>query len=110
MIDTPPLILWGLIILLGIGTFLIRFSFLGLLGGRNLPEWLLRHLRYTSVAVFPALVAPLVLWPEATGGTPEPARLSAAAVTVAVGVLTKNILASIAAGIVTLYGVLALLN
>ena len=40
----------------GIGTFLVRFSFLGLIGNRDLPPWLLRHLRYTPVAVFPALV------------------------------------------------------
>lgn len=102
--------LWGLIIALGIGTFLIRYSFLGLIGDRDLPEWLLRHLRYTPVAVFPALVAPLVLWPEATGGTPDPARLCAAAVTLTVGVLSKNLLLSVLCGVGTLYGVMALLS
>ncbi|ABV94812.1 AzlD branched-chain amino acid transport [Dinoroseobacter shibae DFL 12 = DSM 16493] len=110
MIDISPVTLWGLIVLLGIGTFLIRYSFLGLIGDRELPEWLLRHLRYTSVAVFPALIAPLVVWPAATGGEAEPARISAAVVTLAVGVLSRNVLLSIICGIATLYGMLALLG
>ena len=63
--------IWGVILALGAGTFLIRFSFLGLIGRKPMPEWVLRHLRYTAVAVLPGLVAPLVLWPAATGGEPE---------------------------------------
>ena len=59
---------WTVTILLGIGTFLIRFSFLGILGDRGMPDWVMAHLRYTAVAVFPALVTPMVLWPEVTGG------------------------------------------
>jgi branched-subunit amino acid transport protein len=110
VIDISPVALWGLIVLLGIGTFLIRYSFIGLIGDREMPEWLLRHLRYTSVAVFPALVAPLVVWPAAAGGEAEPARITAAVVTVAVGVLSKNVLLSILCGIGTLYGMLALMG
>ena len=66
MIDKTTI--WTVIVLLGIGTFLIRYSFLGLIGKRPMPPWVLRHLRYTAVAVLPGLVAPLVLWPAATGG------------------------------------------
>ena len=54
--------IWTVIIFLGIGTFLIRFSFLGIIGGRRLPEWALRHLRYVPVAVLPGLIAPMVVW------------------------------------------------
>ena len=89
--------IWTVIVLLAIGTYLIRFSFLGLIGDRELPEWLIRHLRYTPVAVIPGLVAPFVVWPEVTGGAPEPIRLTAAAVTVAAGYWSKNFL--IAAGL-----------
>lgn len=102
--------IWFIIAVLGLGTFLIRFSFLGLIGDRPLPEWVLRHLRYTPVAVLPGLVAPLVMWPAATGGSPEPARLSAAAVTLAVGFFTKNVLAAIISGAATLYGLLWMLG
>lgn len=95
--------IWGIIVALGVGSFLLRFSFLGLIGDRNIPEWLLRYLRYTPVAILPGLVAPLVIWPEATGHSPDPARISAAAITLIVGYFTKNVILSILSGIGTLY-------
>jgi uncharacterized membrane protein len=61
--------IWIIIVLLGVGTFLIRFSFLGLIGNRELPEWVLRHLRYTAVAILPAMVAPLSSGPPPMGRT-----------------------------------------
>jgi len=97
---------WAIIAGLAAGTYLIRFSFLGLIGDRPLPGWLLRALRYTPVAVMPGLVAPLILWPEATGGAPDPARLAAAAATLGVGLVTRNVLAAIAAGAGTLAALL----
>ena len=103
------LTVWLVIVVLGIGTFLIRWSFLGALGGRDLHPWVLRMLRYTPVAVLPALVAPLVVWPAATGGQPDPVRLAAAMVTVAVGLWTKNMIGAILAGALTLFGVLYML-
>lgn len=90
--------IWAVILLLGAGTYLIRFSFLGALGARAIPVWVRRLLRYTPVAVLPGLVAPLVLWPAATDGSPDAARLVAAGAAVAVGVLTRNMLAAILAG------------
>lgn len=93
---------WTVILCLGIGTFLIRFSFLGLVGDRKLPDWLLRHLRYAPVAVLPALFAPLVLWPAANDGQPEPVRIVAAFVTLGVGAATKNVLYAVLAGFTVL--------
>ncbi|TQS71439.1 AzlD domain-containing protein [Rhodobacteraceae bacterium] len=95
--------IWIIILALGVGTFFLRYSFLGLVGRRPLPEWALRYLRYTPVAVLPGMVAPLVLWPEATGGTPEPARIAAALVTIGLGLWTRNVLLSIVAGFATLF-------
>jgi branched-subunit amino acid transport protein len=94
---------WGIIVVLGIGTFLIRFSFLGLVGRRPMPPWVLRHLRYTAVAVLPGLVAPLVLWPQATAGQPDAARILAAAATVAAGLWSRSVLGAMGAGALTLY-------
>ena len=96
--------IWTVIIGLALGTFLIRFSFLGMVGDRPLPAWLLSLLRYTPVAVIPGLVAPLVLFPSATDGAPDAARLTAAAVTVGVGLMARNTLYAIAAGAIALYG------
>jgi branched-subunit amino acid transport protein len=95
--------IWVIIIAMGLGSFGLRFLFLGVIGDREMPEWVLRHLRYTAVAVLPGLVAPLVLWPAATGGQPDPARLSAALVTLGVGYATKNVLAAIFSGAATLF-------
>lgn len=96
--------IWLIIVVLGIGTFLIRFSFLGLIGTRPMPQILLRLLRYTPVAVLPAMVAPLVIWPAATAGAPEPVRIAAAIAALAVGYWKRAALWAIGAGAVTLYG------
>ena len=101
-------VIWTVIVVLGVGTFLIRFSFLGLIGGRAMPAWVLRHLRYTAVAVLPGLVAPLVIWPQATGGEPDAARMLSAVATLAAGLWSRSVLGGMAAGAATLYGVMAL--
>ena len=95
--------IWAVILGLGGLTFLIRFSFLGLAGRRALPRWATRLLRYVPVSVLPALVAPLTVWPEATGGASEPARLIAAGFALGVGAATRNVLGSIVAGMAALY-------
>ena len=99
---------WTIIGGLAAGTFVLRFSFLGLVGGRQLSPLALRLLRYTAVAVIPGLVAPLVVWPAATGGEPDPARLAAAAAALAAGLVFRNVLLAIFAGAGTLYLVQAL--
>ena len=97
--------IWIIILALGVGTFVIRFSFLGILGNRALPLWLLRHLRYTAVGILPAMVTPLVLWPEATGGQMDPSRIAAASLALAVGLWTKNAIWAIVVGMATLWGI-----
>ena len=59
------------------------------------------------IPVLPALVAPGVLWPAATEGQTDPARLAAAGVTLLVGLVTRSTMAAILAGGVTLYALLA---
>jgi len=98
--------IWTVILVLALGTFALRYSFLGLIGRRRLPDWALRHLRYTPVAVLPGLIAPLVLFPAATDGQPDPARLLAASVTLGIGYWTKNVLWAILGGAITLFAVL----
>lgn len=101
---------WTVILSLAFGSFGLRFLFVGLIGDRTLPDWVMRHLRYTAVAILPGLVTPLVLWPAGTGGEPEPARMAAACVTFAVGYWRKSVLLAVIAGAITLYGGLFLLN
>ena len=105
-----PTSLWIVIIGMALGSFALRFVFIGLVGNRPLPPWLLRHLRYTAVAILPALVTPLVIWPNATGGLTDPARLAAAVVTIMIGYLTKNVIAGMVSGAGTLLALTYLLG
>lgn len=108
MIETGTL--WTVIILLGIGSFGLRFVFTGLVGNRAMPDWLLRHLRYTAVAILPALVAPQVIWPVATDGVFDIPRAAAAGTAFMIGLLTKSVLTALLGGAATLYGLLYLLG
>ena len=108
MIDTGTL--WIVILALGVGSFALRFVFLGLVGDRPLPGWLMRHLRYTAVAILPALIAPLVVWPRATEGEFDPVRFIAAIATLAVAYFTKNVLAAMITGAAILVVGLGLLG
>lgn len=110
MTPHSPAAVWVVILILGAGTYALRASFLGPLGRRPFPEWALRLLRYTPVAVLPALIAPATVWPEATGGHPDPARLLAALATVIAGALTRSALPAMGAGLVTLYAALWLIG
>ena len=102
--------IWVVMIAVGIGTYIIRYSFLGLVGDRPLPGWLLRALRYVPVAVLPALVAPLVVWPAATDGAPDPARLLAALAALVIGAAMRSVLGAVFGGMVALYAALALIG
>jgi branched-subunit amino acid transport protein len=101
---------WIVTLGLGVTTFLMRFSFLGMIGDRRLPGWAERMLRYVPVAVLPGLVAPLVVWPAATGGAPDAPRMLAAAVALAIGAATRSVLGAIFGGMAALYLALALLG
>lgn len=110
MTGHSPFAVWAVILILGAGTYALRASFLGPLGRRPFPEWALRLLRYTPVAVLPALIAPATVWPAATGGETDPARLLAAGATVIAGALTRSALPAMAAGLATLYAGLWLIG
>ncbi|MBA83385.1 AzlD domain-containing protein [Thalassobius sp. S69A] len=110
MTQIEPVTLWIVIIGLGLGSFGLRFMFTGFVGNRPMPEWVLRHLRYTAVAILPALVAPAVVWPAATGGQLDAPRMIAAVVTIGVGYFSKNVLAAIFCGAGSLYLALYLLG
>lgn len=97
------LTIWLIILTAALGTYGLRWSFLGAFGNRPMPGWAQKLLRYTAVAVLPAIAAPLVAWPAATGGQTDPARLIAALVTLGVGMVTRNVLAAILCGMATLY-------
>lgn len=94
----PQSTIWIVIAAMAVGCFALRFLFIGLVGDRPLPPWLLKLLRYTAVSILPALIAPLVIWPASSGGQTDPLKLAAAAITLAAAYVTKNVLIAVMAG------------
>lgn len=91
---------WLVVLAIGVGTFLLRFSFLFLferLG--EVPARFERGLRFVPAAVLSALVLPAVLAP---GGAPAVVgnfRLFAAGMAIVVAVRTGSIFWTIVAGL-----------
>ena len=103
---TTPVI-WSTIIGLGVASFLIRFSFLGLLGDWRPPAWAGRMLTYLPMAMMPALAAPLAVMPKGAEAG-DPLRIGCALLTLAVGVATRNLLAAMVTGLGAFFAAQAL--
>ena len=100
---------WLAIIGLAVGTFAIRYSFIGLLAGKKLPQRFERALQLAVPAIFAALVVPLILlhagefnlnvrWPH----------IFAALVTGIHAWWRGGMLISLVIGMVTLHGLLGI--
>jgi len=99
----------GIVFAIGIGSYLIRLSFIGIVGNRAMPDWALVPLRFVAPAVLAALVAPAVLLHEGVL-TVAPAtnpRAIAALVAVLIAWKTKNVAVVITAGMVTVWALQA---
>lgn len=97
-----PILVIGII---GLGTYLLRLSFIGLLGERPVPEWAERPLRYVAPAVLAALVTPAVMLVDGSlvlSPTGNP-RFLAAVVAALVAWRLKNVGLVIVAGMVSLW-------
>jgi branched-subunit amino acid transport protein len=103
MTSVADAVIWSTMVIAGIGTFAIRLSFIALLGRvERIPPLAERALRLVPAAVLAALVAPGVFRPE---GVLDPwnDRLLAAAVAALVAWWTRNVLATLVAGMVVLW-------
>ncbi|GGL27563.1 hypothetical protein GCM10009037_08930 [Halarchaeum grantii] len=107
MTSFDALTLWALILAIGIPTFLIRYSFIGLLGRLgDVPDWTERVLAFVPAAVLAALVVPDVVTVQSTLlGTLGQDRVLAGAVAAAVAWRTEDVLATIASGMLALWTV-----
>jgi branched-subunit amino acid transport protein len=100
--------IWVAIGLIGIGTFVLRFSFIGLLGRvEQVPPLAERALRLVPAAVFAALVGPALLRSE-RAFDPFDARVAAGAAAALVAWWTKSVVATLVTGMVALWGLNAL--
>lgn len=103
--------IWFAIILIGLGTFALRASFIEIGGRFALPAPVTRALRFLPAAVLSAIVVPAVLRGEAGTlyfGIDNP-RLIAGIAAALVAWKTKSVLATLAAGMGTLWAMQALL-
>lgn len=100
MIDKPSF--WIVTLMLGAATYAIRLSFLAWSQERTFSPRMKQLLSFVPVTILPALIAPVIVFPEATGGEFDPARILAAATALGVGLATRSVLAVIVIGLVTL--------
>lgn len=103
-------IYWPVVLGIGLGTFAIRYSFILIMDRLTLPDAFHRMLRFIPASVLTALVTPSVLLHK-NGVTAFAGwdRLIAALVAVLVAWKTRNTLATIASGMVVLWGLQAIL-
>ena len=94
---------WTAIPIVGVGTFMLRFVFIGYLTSKRPGlEWA-RALRYTPAAILPALAMPAILYDGSGAWQSDPTRLLGAAVAVAVGLTTRNVLWTVVAGMAAVW-------
>jgi branched-subunit amino acid transport protein len=100
-VTAPDTVVWAAILVVGLGTYALRASFLFLferLGG--VPPRLETALGFVPAAVLSALVVPAVLAPEGSLSVLGNDRLIAGAVAALVAWYTESILATIVVGMV----------
>lgn len=101
---------WPVVLLLGLGTFLIRYSFILIMDKIALPEAVHRMLRFIPASVLTALVVPaVVLHKNGVTSFAGWERVIAALLAVGVAWKTRSILATIGSGMVALWGLQAVM-
>lgn len=99
-------VIWALIVVIGILTFLIRLSFIGLFGYLDeIPPQLQRGLRFVPAAVLAALVLPSFITLEPGAGGVATDKLAAGIVAGGVAWRTEDVLMTIGTGMATLWAV-----
>ncbi|MNF40525.1 Branched-chain amino acid transport protein (AzlD) [compost metagenome] len=96
--------LWGMFLAIGVGTFVMRLSFVELYGRWRIPKLLSRALLYVPASVLAALALPAVVYPnghsEFVLGNPQ---IPAAIVAAWVAWKTRNTILTLAVGIAVLW-------
>jgi len=102
-----PLAIWAVVLVVGVATFAIRYSFVYLFGRIDgVPPRLEEALRFVPAAVLAALVAPAIVDPGPTlTATVLDDRFLAGVVAAVVAWYTENMFATIAIGLLALWAV-----
>lgn len=103
---------WSVVLGLAIGTFLIRYSFIGLFSDRDIPTWLDRALKLMVPAIFAAIVfsGVAMVGGEVAGWAYWP-RYAAAFIAFVAAVMSRgNMLVTLGVGMAALHGLPWLLS
>jgi branched-subunit amino acid transport protein len=96
--------IWIVMVVLGLLTFAIRFSFIALLERIKLPETFQRALRFVPIAVLSAIIAPELGYSNnVLSISPTNPRLLAGLAATLVAYLTKSVIWTIVAGMAVLW-------
>ena len=97
--------IWLVIILGGIFTFVTRFVMLSGWVAHSLPRWLIDALAFVPIAVLTAILVPAILIDPAAQQiiVMGNARVGAAVVATIIALLTRNVIATISLGLATLW-------
>ena len=88
------------ILIIGIGTFIFRFSFIFLYGKFNLPGWLRRAMNFVPPAVLSALIFPdLIVKDNIIWISPQNPRLVAGIIAMIIAWRTKSSILPIIIGL-----------
>ena len=93
---------WALIIYCGLITYLTRFSMIAILKKEMFNNKVREILSYVPSAIFPAIIFPAILLDD-TGSLllNDNPKILAGIIAVVIGIITKNILATIFAGLIS---------
>lgn len=105
--DYGPVAIWAVALVVGLATFVIRYSFIYLFGRIDgVPPRIEDGLRFVPAAVLAALVAPSIVDPGPTvTATVLDDRFLAGAVAAVVAWYTDDMFATIAVGLLALWAV-----
>ena len=110
MTDYSAPAIWGLMVVIGLGTFVLRLSFIHWFGRRDVPPGLQRALRFVPAAVLSALVLPAIVYSGTDPGlNVHNVRLLAGACAFAVAWTTRSVILTMVAGMGVLWVVGALM-
>ena len=102
--------LWLMLLIIGVITYAIRLSCISLIGKREMPAFLLKALRFVPITVLPAIILPqLFLRNNTLVLTLANPRWIAGILAAIVAWRTRNVLLTIAVGMVVLWGLQLLL-
>ena len=97
---------WSVVFGLALGTFLIRYSFIGLFADRDMPVWLDRALKLMVPAIFAAIVfSSVAIVGGQLAGVNQWPRYVAALLAFGAAVLSRgNMLVTLGVGMACLHG------